>query len=162
MDFLKILVTLGTQDKPFRRLLEMLESVLEELNWNEEVIVQAGYTEFQSDRMKIFDYIDMKEFDVLLKEADLVITHGGAGTIVGALKMGKKIIASPRLAQYGEHHNDHQCQLIDSFCEKGYILSCKNREELKSALLQINHFEPQPFQSNQERFLALIRKEIGI
>jgi len=90
-----------------------------------------------------------------------LITHGGVGTIVTALKMGKKVIASPRLAQYGEHHNDHQCQIIDSFCEKGYILSCTSVEEMKNALKSVHCFEPQPFVSNQENFLNLIRKEIN-
>ena len=105
--------------------------------------------------------IDMKEFDELLKKADLLITHGGVGTIVTALKMGKKVIASPRLAQYGEHHNDHQCQIIDSFCEKGYILSCVSVEQMKSAILASKEFTPQPFISNQQAFLNLIRKEIN-
>lgn len=156
-----ILVTLGTQDKSFVRLLNMLEESLHDLKIEDEVIVQAGYTEFKSDRMRVFDYIDMKEFDELLKKADLLITHGGVGTIVTALKMGKKVIASPRLAQYGEHHNDHQCQIIDSFCEKGYILSCVSVEQMKSAILASKEFTPQPFISNQQAFLNLIRKEIN-
>lgn len=157
-----ILVTLGTQDKPFVRLLQMLEQCLQELKIEEEVVVQAGYTVYQSERMQIFDYLDRQEFDALLKRADLIITHGGAGTIVTALKMGKKIIASPRLAQYGEHHNDHQCQLIDSFCEKGYILSCTTVEEMKKALSCRDIFVPRTFKSNQASFLTLIAGELGI
>lgn len=156
-----ILVTLGTQDKSFVRLLKMLEENLLELGMDEEVIVQAGYTKYESQHMKIFDYIDMKEFDALLAKCDLLITHGGVGTIVTALKMHKKIIASPRLAQFGEHHNDHQCQIIDSFCEKGYILSCTSSEEMKMALKSVENFTPQQFSSNQEAFLDLIRKQIN-
>lgn len=157
-----ILVTLGTQDKAFVRLLKMLEECLIDLKLEDEVVVQAGYTQYHSDRMKIFDYIDMKEFDELLKKADLIITHGGVGTIVTSLKLKKKIIACPRLKEYGEHHNDHQCQIIDSFSEKGYILSCNNVDEMKKALMDCKNFIPQPFVSNQTKFLDLIRKEINI
>lgn len=156
-----ILVTLGTQDKSFVRLLKMLEECLVDLKMDEEVIVQAGYTQYHSDRMKIFDYIDMKEFDELIQKADLIITHGGVGTIVTSLKLNKKIIACARLQEYGEHHNDHQCQIIDSFTEKGYILSCNNVDEMKQALLTYKNFIPKPFESNHSKFLDLIRKEIN-
>lgn len=157
-----ILVTLGTQDKPFLRLLTMLEECLYEMENNQEVIVQAGYTVFQSETMHVFDYIDRQKYDELLEKCDILITHGGVGTIVTALKMGKKIIASPRLAEFGEHHNDHQREIIDSFCEKGYILACTNKEEMKLAIQQIKQFQPEPFASNQAKFLDLIRKEIGL
>lgn len=157
-----ILVTLGTQDKSFLRLLSMLEECLHEIGNTQEVIVQAGYTSFQSETMQVFDYIDMQKYDELLAQCDILITHGGVGTIVTALKMGKKIIASPRLAEFGEHHNDHQREIIDSFCEKGYILACTNKEEMKRALQQIKQFQPKSFVSNQAKFLDLIRKEIGL
>lgn len=156
-----ILVTLGTQDKAFVRLLKMLEESLTDLKLDEEVIVQAGYTHYHSDKMKIYDYFDMKEFDELLQKADLIITHGGVGTIVTALKLNKKILACARLKEYGEHHNDHQCQIIDSFTEKGYILSCSNTDEMKQALIASRDFIPQAFVSNQSNFLDLIRKEIN-
>lgn len=157
-----ILVTLGTQDKSFSRLLDMIEECIKEKIIKEEIIVQAGFTKYESDNMKIFDYIDMKEFDKLLTECDVLITHGGVGTIVSAVKQGKKVIASPRLSKYNEHHNDHQCQIIESFKEEGYILSCTNLEELKIALKQSDTFVPREFKSNKKKFLKLIRGEIGI
>ena len=79
-----ILVTLGTQDKPFPRLLKEIERQIKKGNIKDDVIVQAGCTKFKSKYMKIFDLMPMDEFDKLLKDCDLLITHGGVGTIVGA------------------------------------------------------------------------------
>ena len=47
-----ILVTLGTQKQQFTRLLEYIEKS----NINDEIIVQAGFTKFESKKMKIFDF----------------------------------------------------------------------------------------------------------
>ena len=57
-----ILVTLGTQDKPFVRLLEMVQQLIDEKIIDQTVNVQAGYTSFSSKDMNIFDYIDMDKF----------------------------------------------------------------------------------------------------
>lgn len=85
---------------------------------DEEVIVQAGYTKYFSDKMKIFDLISQEDFVLYMNRADLIITHGGVGSIITALKMNKKIIAVPRLAKYGEHINDHQLQIVKCFEKK--------------------------------------------
>ncbi len=157
-----ILVTLGTQDKEFTRLLKMLEDAIVQLEIKDEVLVQAGYTKYESSRMQIFDYIGMSEYDQLLKKCDLLVTHGGVGTMLTALQMNKKIIACPRLAKYEEHHNDHQQEIVDSFSKKGYILACNNLDELVEVLKQAEKFTPNKFESNHVRFLELIKKEIGV
>ena len=58
-----IFVTLGTQDKSFKRLLKAVEK--EKINGNikEKVVVQAGYTKYKSDVMEIFDTIPKDEFE---------------------------------------------------------------------------------------------------
>ena len=95
-----IFVTLGTQDKSFKRLLKAVEK--EKLNGNikEKVVVQAGYTKYKSDVMEIFDTISKDEFEEYMAKASLVITHGGVGSILTALDNNKKVIAAPRLARY--------------------------------------------------------------
>ena len=98
-----ILVTLGTQDKPFNRLLDAVQKEIDKGNIKDRVVVQAGCTKYESKDMEVFDLIPMDEFDRLLDECDLLITHGGVGTIIGGLKRGKKVIAVPRRAKYGEH-----------------------------------------------------------
>ena len=50
-----ILVLLGTQNNSFHRLLEEVEKNIKNKTIQEEVIVQAGYTKFESKNMKIID-----------------------------------------------------------------------------------------------------------
>ena len=103
---------LGTQNNSFHRLLEEIERLIKKGKIEEKVIVQAGYTKYQSSNMEIFNLIPQKQLEEYQKEANLIITHGGVGSIISSLKMGKKVIAVPRLHQYGEHVNDHQKQII--------------------------------------------------
>lgn len=151
-----ILVILGTQDKSFTRLLKAVDNCLQEGVIQDEVIVQAGYTSYHSDRMKIFDLIPMKEFDQLIKKADLIITHGGVGSIMSGLRAKKKIIAVSRLSKYGEHTNDHQCQIIKEFVQQGYILECTDLEHLDNTIRECKTFTPRVYQSNNSKMLKII------
>ena len=51
-----IFVTLGTQDKPFPRLIEAVEKQVQLGNIKEEVIVQSGSTKYSPGRLRIVDY----------------------------------------------------------------------------------------------------------
>ena len=154
------LVILGTQDKVFPRLLEAIEKQIELGNLKGEVVVQAGSTKFESKYMKIFDLIPMKQFDELLSKSDLIITHGGVGTILSALRKDKKVIVVPRLAKYQEHENDHQLEIVDSFSKLGYILPCKDLNELSDVLEQVKKFKPKKYVSDNHKMLNLIEDYI--
>ena len=151
-----ILVTLGTQDKPFPRLLKEIERQIKKGNIKDEVIVQAGCTKFKSKYMKIFDLLPLDEFDKLLKNCDLLITHGGVGTIITALKYNKKVIAVARLKKYGEHTNDHQIQLIDNFTEENYIIGLTDFDSLDEVLEQVKHFKPKKMKKKSNNMIKII------
>ena len=155
MDLL-ILVVLGTQDKDFSRLLKAVDREIEKGNIKDKVVVQAGQTKYSSDNMEIFDLLPAPEFEKLLDEADLIITHGGAGTILSAIKKGKIIIAAARLAKYGEHHNDHQKQIIEEFTKQGYILELKDFSKLDSIIKDSKKFKPKKFNSNTKNMIKLL------
>ena len=158
---LLILITLGTQDKPFYRLLETVQKQIDNKIIKDKVIVQAGISsDFKSDNMEIFDLIPMDEFDKLISECDILITHGGVGSIISGIKNNKKVIAAARLEKYGEHVNDHQLQIIENFADAGYILSLDNFDELDKVLENIKKFKPNKFKSNTDKFIKLIKKEI--
>lgn len=151
-----ILVLLGTQNNSFHRLLEKIEDCIQKGVIQEEVIVQAGGTKFTSSKMKIFDLIAKKELEELIQKANLVITHGGVGSIILCLEMGKKVIAVARQKQYEEHVNDHQIQIIDNFNSEGYIKGISEVEELERALKEIENFTPKVFTSNTPKVLKVI------
>lgn len=147
-----ILVTLGTQDKSFNRLLKNIDWCIENGIIKEEVVVQAGFTAstYFSKNMQIFDYISPKEMQELTLSCDLVISHAGAGSILTALENNKKIIVVPRLSKYGEHNNDHQLQIAEVFSKEGYIYYLKDLNELENALKEIKKFKPKKLGHNQE------------
>lgn len=151
-----ILVLLGTQQNDFSRLLKAVDKAIEEGNIKEEVIVQAGSTKYKSDRMKQFDLIPKDEIESLKKQAHFIITHGGVGSIVSSLKMGKKIIAVPRLQEYGEHVNNHQIEIVESFAKQGYIMKTTDLNNLSTVLSKIENFEPKKYISNTEKMMKLI------
>lgn len=155
-----IYITLGTQDKSFERLLKVIQKEIDNGTIKEEVVVQAGHTKFESKDMKIFDLVPLKQFEQYMNECDLLITHGGVGSIVDGLKKNKKVIAVPRLKKYGEHTNDHQLQIVQNFGQAGYIYPYYENDDFHEILQNIKKFKPKKYVSNTENFIKLIRDKI--
>ena len=110
--------------------------------------------------MEIFDLIPIDRFDDLINKCDILITHGGVGSIITGLKNNKKVIAAARLKEYGEHTNNHQLQIIENFTNEGYILSLDNFDALDEVLLKAKSFKPKKYKSNTENMIKLVEKEI--
>jgi UDP-N-acetylglucosamine transferase subunit ALG13 len=155
-----IFVALGTQDKSFERLLKAIQKQITLGNIKEKVIVQAGYTKFNSPDMEIFDLVSMEDFNRYMDECDLLITHGGVGAITDGLRRGKKVIAAARLKEYGEHTNDHQLQIIEAFSNNGLILELKNFDDLDKVLNKAKSFKPKKFILNNENFVLKLKNYI--
>lgn len=156
-----ILVTLGTQDKVFTRLLDAIQEQIDKGNIQDKVVVQAGFTKYKSKDMEIFDLIDRDKFQSLIEECDLLITHGGVGSILTGLKKGKKVIVCPRLAKYKEHINDHQVQIVNNFYQEGYILKYMEGDDLEKLIKEAKKFSPKKYTSNTENIVNLISKFIA-
>ena len=151
-----ILILLGTQNNSFHRLLEEVQKNIDNNNIKEEVIVQNGYTKFQSKDMKMYNQLPTEKINDLIDKADFIITHGGVGSIITSITKHKKVIAVPRLKKYKEHVNDHQLDIIDSFTEKGYILGIHNVEELELALKNVKEFQPKEYIKNTGNIIKIV------
>ena len=151
-----VLVMLGTQNNSFHRLLEEIDRLIENKVINEEVIVQKGYTKYESKNMKTIDFISRDELENLEKQASYIITHGGVGSIVSSLEKGKKVIAVPRLHKYSEHVNDHQKEIIKKFNENKNIIVIQSVEELEDAVKRVSEFKPNQFKGNNQKMLKII------
>lgn len=155
-----ILVMLGTQNNSFHRLLEEIEKNIEDGTIQEEVIVQAGYTKFDSNKMKIFDMLSKEELEKIQQKADLIITHGGVGSIISSIEMGKKVIAEPRLHEFGEHVNNHQIEIIRDFDKKGYIIGIEKVSDLKEAIIKSKNYMPKKYVQNNKKMIKIIENFI--
>lgn len=157
MDLLiMIFVTLGTQDKSFVRLLKSIEVLIESGVITEEVIVQAGFTQFSSKSMKIFDYVSMDEFNAYIDRCSLLITHGGVGSILTGCLAKKKVLAVARREKYNEHENNHQIQIVDEFDKRGYIIGCLDADDLLSAYERVLEFTPVEYHPNNLKICEMI------
>lgn len=151
-----IFVTLGTQDKSFERLLKQIDKEIERGNIKEKVIVQAGHTKYESKNMEIFDLVSSEKFEEYMDSCNILITHGGAGSILTGIKKKKIVIAAARLAKYKEHNNDHQKQIIREFADNGYILELRDFDKLGKVLEKAKTFKPRKFVSNTDNMVKLV------
>lgn len=151
---------LGTQNNSFHRLLEEIDRLIERGKINDEVIVQAGYTKYESQNMKVIDFVSNDEIEKFEQQADYIITHGGVGSIIGSIEKGKKVIAVPRLKQYGEHVNDHQLDIVESFDKLGYIIGITDVSQLEEALQRVKVFEPKKYIQNTGNIIKIVENFI--
>ncbi|WP_016778717.1 glycosyltransferase [Anaerophaga thermohalophila] len=147
-----ILVVLGTEKYSFIRPLQQIEELAKEgVFGNEEIIVQSGFTEFNSQYMQLYPFLSKAELQELYKKANYIISHSGTGSVLMGCKLNKKIIVIPRLKKYREHIDNHQLELVDAFEEKGYVLAWRDGMSLFKILESIEDFSPQKFISGKEK-----------
>lgn len=155
-----ILVSLGTQDKSFIRLLTEIDRLIEKKVINEKVLVQAGITKYDTENMEIFDFIPKDEFEILIREAKYIICHAGVGTILSGVLENKKVIAVPRLKKYKEHVNDHQLEIVEIFTKNDYILGCRDASELEDKIKQIDKVIFKKYETTTENLETYIENYI--
>jgi UDP-N-acetylglucosamine transferase subunit ALG13 len=155
-----IFVTVGSQKFPFERLLKKVDRLIQSRVITEEVLMQTGI----SDYVPSCPYQAFYERDAFaghLERCDVLITHGGAGTMVRAVRQGKKTIVVPRLARYGEHVDDHQLELAKQFQKMNLLCVCLDMDLLPKALQTVRTRQYDSFPSNTESFIASLDGFLG-
>ena len=150
-----IFITLGSQKFQFNRLLKAVDKI----GADEDIFAQIGYSDYKPQHYKYKEFLDRDEFENMMSKADIVITHGGTGAIIEAVKKGKKVIAVPRLKKYGEHVDDHQIQLIGQFKNLELIYACEDMD-LEKAIEIARKTEYKSYQSNTERIIKSLEEFI--
>ena len=154
-----IFVTLGSQKFQFDRLLKALDELI--AGGSEELFAQTGYSDYKPKHFKYKNFLDRNEYDDMMNKADIVITHGGSGACIGAVKRGKKVIAVPRLAEYGEHVDNHQLELVSQFKELNLIYECLDCNDLPKALQEIKSMAFSTYVSGTEKVIQSIESHIN-
>ena len=155
-----IFVTVGSQKFQFNRLLAEMDRLAEIHPELGEIFAQTGYSDYKPKNYAYKDFLDREEFAEMEGRADIVITHGGTGAIIGAVKKGKKVIAVPRLSEYGEHVDDHQTQLIGEFREQNLICAVDDTSQLEWALEFIGTHKFNSYESNTQKIIDSIEQFI--
>ena len=148
-----IFVTLGTQNFNFIRLLEAVEKAIENGVIQEKVIAQIGNNKFHSVKIDCIPFLGKESFNTYMDEANFVISHAGTGSIISALKKRKKIIVGARLAEFGEHIDDHQLEILDTFAKMDLIIPLnRDLEDLEEKIITVQDYDLNIFVSNSKNF----------
>ena len=154
-----ILVTVGTQDKSFKRLINEIDNLVKNKKIKDEVIMQTGYTEYNGN-INHFAFASQDELDDMVKKCDILITHAGVGSIFKGLEYGKKVIAVPRLKKYHEHVNNHQLDISKNFEERGYIMVVNDINDLGASIKKINKFVPKKLEIDNQELIDTVEEFI--
>lgn len=149
-----IFVTVGSQKFPFDRLLKRVDEMARDRIISEEVFMQTGASGYVPGSCRHQAFYERETFAGLMESCDVLITHGGAGTMVDAVRRGKKTVVVPRLARYGEHVDDHQLELTHRFHAMNLVYACLDLDQLPEALRTVRARSYDTYPSNTEAFVA--------
>ncbi len=108
----RLFVTLGTIRG--YRFDSVIDSVLASGYANEHTVWQLGDTD-RADTLpgRVHDYLTPNEFVTAARDADVVVTHAGVGTLLELLSMGIYPVMAIRRAVRNEHVDDHQTEIAE-------------------------------------------------
>lgn len=151
-----IFVTVGSQKFQFNRLLKKIDDLIKEGIITDTVFAQTGASDYIPKNYSFEPFLDRETFARKISECDTVITHGGTGVIIGAVKKGKKVLAVPRYAKYGEHVDDHQLQLLNQFDDLGIIIACYDLDKMGEKYTELCSAELKAYNSNTKELMDSI------
>lgn len=132
--YILIFICLGSQQYQFNRLLKTIDYMVENKQITEEIFAQTGSSDYQPQNYQYQSFLSQEEYEKKVINATLIITHGGTGAIIKALKADKQVIVVPRQAKYDEHADDHQFQITEFMFENGYVHKVIEMEELFNSI----------------------------
>jgi UDP-N-acetylglucosamine transferase subunit ALG13 len=119
---------------PFPRLIESVEALKLQGEISEDVILQHGVGAETLTSIRSFETAPFDEMLATMRQASVVVCHGGTGSLVTALQAGCHVIAMPRRFGLGEHYDDHQLEIVSAFADRGLIQVANSKEELLTAI----------------------------
>ncbi|MGY1886079.1 MULTISPECIES: glycosyltransferase [unclassified Blastococcus] len=116
----RVFVSLGTI-KPFR-FDALVDAVRDGVRPGDTVTWQLGATTRDDLPGDVNQEMRAEDFDRLVAKSDVFVTHAGVGTLMRALELGVRPVVVPRLAERGEHVDDHQLQVARELAGRGLVL----------------------------------------
>jgi UDP-N-acetylglucosamine transferase subunit ALG13 len=126
-------VTVGTDHHRFDRLIDWLEDLVPGVLSGDDILVQHGAAR-ASSILGNRDYIPRGELLELMRAADVVVGHGGPGTIMDARSVGRLPVVVPRLAHLDEAVDDHQVAFTRRLAAQGLVVVAEHRDAFRSAV----------------------------
>jgi len=143
-----IFVFVGTHPQQFNRLLIELDGLVARGIIKETVVAQVGASTYVPQNFKTKNFLSYSILLKNIKKSSFVITHAGAGNIIDAMTLHKKIIVVPRLKKFGEHTDNHQIELASALEKSGRVMAVYNIGDLETVISKIKKFKPKKKDKN--------------
>src|SRR6202041_459163 len=88
-----------------------------------------------------------------MHDADIVVCHGGTGSIITGLREGCRTIVIPPLVEKGEHYDKHQTEITKPFADRGLLFPANSIEQLADALRAARSAEPLSATTNPAKLI---------
>lgn len=160
-----IFVTVGTHEQPINRLLQKIDELKEKGIINEEVIMQTGFSTYEPKYCTWSSLLPYSQMVQNVKEARIVITHGGPASFIMPLQIGKTPIVVPRQKQFDEHVNNHQVDFSKAVAERmGTIITVVDINDLENTIVNYDSILKkmnQGITSNNKKFNEELEKIVN-
>lgn len=153
-----IFVTVGNATQGFSRFLNAIENLGRNGYFGDEkVLIQTGSnSSIDFDGAEQVDFLSLESFLDALRVARVVISHGGAGTLLQILQLGRVPVVIPREKKFGEHIDDHQVELVQALTLEKRVIPVFQVEGLLQAISQAGNECKQPRVSNDNQALNMV------
>jgi UDP-N-acetylglucosamine transferase subunit ALG13 len=129
---MNIFVSVGTQ-LPFERLVRAVDAWAGS-NPQSTVFAQVGPSDIGVEHIETCQFLDVDECRRRTREADVVVSHAGMGSILTALEYGKPIVVLPRRASFGEHRNEHQLATVRHLGSRENIFVAQEADDIAGCI----------------------------
>jgi UDP-N-acetylglucosamine--N-acetylmuramyl-(pentapeptide) pyrophosphoryl-undecaprenol N-acetylglucosamine transferase len=143
---------------PFDRMVDCICRLKRAGEITETVVIQSGLGGIVPPDLEVFETLSYQKMRDYLREADIVVCHGGTGSIITALREGCRTIVMPRQFKKGEHYDDHQLEIADAFVSRGLIAAANSIEELESALRIVRSQPPVTATTNPMKLIQYLHE----
>ena len=157
-----IFITVGNATQGFPRLLKAIENLGKAGCFgSERMLIQTGSnSSIALEDVEQIDFLPLEKFLDALCEARVIISHGGAGTLLQILQLGRIPVVLPREKKFGEHVDDHQIELVQALALEKRVIPVFQVEDLLQAISQAGNECKQPRVSNDSQALNMVSTAI--
>lgn len=157
-----ILVTLGTHPVPMDRLLRRMDDLVASGEIADEVVVQTPALNYVPSHLTVHEIVPFERLRALVRDARVVISHAGPGSLALIRSEGRMPVVVPRSAAFREHVDDHQQRYARRIRELPGYLVVEDLDGLAAAIAEASETRPvKVVQPSVDGAVALLRGIIG-
>jgi len=146
-----IFVTVGTTD--FDALVITMDRLAPRLG--EEVLIQIGHGRYEPRNAPFFRFApSLIEY---YQRADLVVAHGGLGTTMEVLSLGKPLVSVSNPDRYDGHQED----LLSALAQAGHLIWCRTVSEVERAIAEARQTRFTPYTRPECRIHEVIARHLS-